>query len=138
MTRVFSVVLFASHSFLAISLALLGTGSGALLVYFAKPLVEEKLKRRQLLLLAIFSITIVVSLWVLLQIEFVPQRIEDPNTRMVRENLSFVERSAMLQKNPELFKSWKLYGAIPIAFLPFLLAGVSMLAGGILAEQLWI
>lgn len=38
LTRVFSVVLFASHSFLAISLALLGTGSGALLVYFAKPM----------------------------------------------------------------------------------------------------
>src|SRR5512137_344181 len=92
LTRVFSVVLFASHSFLAISLALLGTGSGALLVYFAKPLDEEKLKPRLTLLLTILSISIVVSLWVLLQIEFVPQRIEDPNTGMVRENLSFLER----------------------------------------------
>ena len=108
LTRVFSVVLFASHSFLAISLALLGTGSGALLVYFAKPLDKEKLKHRQILLLAIFAITIVVSLWFLLQIEFVPQTIEDPNTRIVRENLSFVERAAMLQKNPDLFNSWKL------------------------------
>lgn len=123
LTRVFSVVLFASHSFLAISLALLGTGSGALLVYFAKPLGPEELKRRQILLLAFFSISIVVSLWALLQIEFVPQRIEDPNTRIARENLSFVERAAMLQRNPELFRSWKLYGAIPIAFFPFLLAG---------------
>lgn len=123
MTRVFSVVLFASHSFLAISLALLGTGSGALLVYFAKPLGEEQLKRRQILLLAIFSVAIVVSLWTLLQIEFVPQRIEAPNMRTVQENLPFVERSMMLQRNPELFKSWKLYGAIPIAFFPFLLAG---------------
>jgi hypothetical protein len=123
LTRVFSVVLFASHSFLAISLALLGTGSGALLVYFAKPLGQEDLKRRQILLLAFFSITVVVSLWVLLQIEFVPQRIEDPNTRIAQENLSFVERATMLQRNPELFKSWKLYGAIPIAFFPFLLAG---------------
>jgi hypothetical protein len=123
LTRVFSVVLFASHSFLAISLALLGTGSGALLVYFAKPLDKEKLKHRQILLLAIFSVSIVVSLWVLLQIEFVPQRIEDPNTRIVRENLSFLERATMLQRNPELFKTWKLYGAIPIAFFPFLLAG---------------
>ena len=123
LTRVFSVVLFASHSFLAISLALLGTGSGALLVYFAKPLDKEKLKRRQLLLLAIFSIAIIVSLWVLLQIEFVPQKIEDPNTRMVQENLSFLERVTILQRNPELFKTWKLYGAIPIAFFPFLLAG---------------
>jgi hypothetical protein len=123
LTRVFSVVLFAGHSFLAISLALLGTGSGALLVYFAKPLGEEELKRRQILLLAIFSVTIVVSLWGLLQIEFVPQKIVDPSTRIIRENLSFVERSAILHKNPELFKSWKLYGAIPLAFLPFLLAG---------------
>jgi len=123
LTRVFSVVLFASHSFLAISLALLGTGSGALLVYFAKPLGPEELKRRQILLLTFFSITIVVSLWALLQIEFVPQRIEDPNTRIAQENLSFVERAAMLQRNPELFRSWKLYGAIPIAFFPFLLAG---------------
>ena len=123
LTRVFSVVLFASHSFLAISLALLGTGSGALLVYFAKPLDRDKLERRQILLLTIFSITIVVSLWGLLQIEFVPQKIEDPNTRMVQENLSFLERATILQRNPELFKTWKLYGAIPIAFFPFLLAG---------------
>jgi hypothetical protein len=123
LTRVFSVVLFASHSFLAISLALLGTGSGALLVYFAKPLDQDKLERRQLLLLTIFSITIVVSLWGLLQIEFVPQKIEVPNTRMVRENLTFLERATILQMNPQLFKTWKLYGAIPIAFFPFLLAG---------------
>jgi len=123
LTRVFSVVLFASHSFLAISLALLGTGSGALLVYFAKPLDKEKLERRQLLLLTIFSIAIVVSLWGLLQIEFVPQKIEVPETRMVQENLSFLERATILHMNPQLFQNWKLYGAIPIAFLPFLLAG---------------
>jgi hypothetical protein len=79
-------------------LALLGTGSGALLVYFGGPLDQE-------------------------QIEFVPQKIGDPNTRLARENLSFLERATMLQKNPELFKSWKLYGAIPIAFFPFLLDG---------------
>ena len=79
LTRVFSVVLFASHSFLAISLALLGTGSGALLVYLAKPLDKDKLQRRQILLLALLSLTIIVSLWGLLQIEFVPQKIEDPN-----------------------------------------------------------
>ena len=119
LTRVFSVVLFASHSFLAISLALLGTGSGALLVYFAKPLNQEKLQRRQILLLALVSITIMVSLWALLQIEFVPQKIEDPRTLRVQDNLSFLERMVMLERNPELFKTWKLYGAIPIAFLPF-------------------
>ncbi len=123
LTRVFSVVLFASHSFLAISLALLGTGSGALLVYLAKPLDEKKLHRRQVLLLALFSITIIVSLWALLQIEFVPQKIEDPNPHRIQENLSFLERVTILQRNPELFKTWKLYGTIPIAFFPFLLAG---------------
>ena len=123
LTRVFSVVLFASHSFIAISLALLGTGSGALLVYFAKPLDREKLQSRQVLLLSLLAVTIVVSLWALLQIEFVPQRIEDPRTQMARDNLSFLERVTVLERNPELFKSWKLYGAIPIAFFPFLLAG---------------
>jgi hypothetical protein len=104
-------------------LALLGTGSGALLVYFGGPLDQERFKRRQILLSAIFSVAIVISLWCLLQIEFVPQKIGDPNTRLARENLSFLERATMLQKNPELFKSWKLYGAIPIAFFPFLLDG---------------
>jgi hypothetical protein len=89
LTRVFSVVLFASHSFLAISLALLGTGSGALLVYLAKPLDKEKLQRRQILLLALLSLTVIVSLWGLLQIEFVPQKIEDPKTHVVQDNLSF-------------------------------------------------
>jgi SAM-dependent methyltransferase len=123
LTRVFSVVLFASHSFIAISLALLGTGSGALLVYFAKPLDKEKLQRRQIMLLAFLSITVIVSLWALLQIEFVPQRIEDPRTQITRDNLSFLERVTVMERNPELFKSWKLYGAIPIAFFPFLLAG---------------
>jgi len=123
LTRVFSVVLFASHSFLAISLALLGTGSGALLVYLTKPLDKEKLQHRQILLLAILSITVIVSLWALLQIEFVPQKIEDPMTHVVQDNLSFLERVIMIERNPELFKTWKLYGAIPLAFFPFLLAG---------------
>ena len=123
LTRVFSVVLFASHSFLAISLALLGTGSGALLVYLAKPLDKEKLQRRQILLLALLSLTVIVSLWGLLQIEFVPQKIEDPKTHVVQDNLSFLERVILVERDPELFKKWKLYGAIPLAFLPFLLAG---------------
>ncbi len=75
------------------------------------------------MLLVLFSTTIVLSLWVLLQIEFVPQTIEDPKTRILRENLSFVEQAMMLQKSPELFKYRKLYDAIPIAFFPFFLAG---------------
>ena len=123
LTRVFSVVLFASHSFLAISLALLGTGSGALLVYLAKPLDKEKLQRRQILLMALLSLTMILSLWGLLQIEFVPQKIEDPKTHLVQDNLSFRERLMILGRNPDLFNNWKLYAAIPLAFLPFFLAG---------------
>jgi len=123
LTRVFSVVLFASHSFLAISLALMGTGSGALLVYFVKPMDKEKLQRHLILLLALLSLTVIVSLWGLLQIEFVPQKIMDPTTQVVQDNLSFRERLINLGKNPDLFNSWKLYGAVPLAFFPFLLAG---------------
>ena len=123
LTRVFSVVLFASHSFLAISLALLGTGSGAVLVYLAKPLDKEKLQRRQMLLLAVLSLTMIISLWGLLQVEFVPQRVEDPKTHVVQDNLSFRDRVMILERNPDLFNHWKLYGAIPLAFFPFLLAG---------------
>ncbi len=123
LTRVFSVVLFASHSFLAISLALLGTGSGALLVYFVKPMDKEKLQRHLVLLLTLLSLTVIVSLWGLLQIEFVPQKIVDPATQIVRDNLSFRDRLIRLGENPHLFNSWKLYGAVLIAFFPFLLAG---------------
>ena len=123
LTRVFSVVLFASHSFLAISLALLGTGAGALLVYFAKPMDEKKLLRRLIPLLALLSLAAVVSLWGLLQIEFVPQKIDDPITQVVQDGLSFRQRVLKLERNPELFHSWALYGAIPLAFFPFLLAG---------------
>ena len=123
LTRVFSVVLFASHSFLAISLALLGTGAGAVLVYFAKPLNEEKLRRRLIPLLALLSAAVIVSLWGLLQIEFVPQKLENPTTHVLKDDLSFRQRVLELGRNPDLFDSWKLYGAIPLAFLPFLLAG---------------
>jgi hypothetical protein len=123
LTRVFSVILFASHSFLAISLALFGTGSGALLAYFAKPLDEEKLQRRQILLLTLLSLTVIISLWGLLQVEFVPQKVEDPTTHVVQDSLSFRERLIMMGRSPELFQTWKLYVAIPLAFLPFLLAG---------------
>jgi hypothetical protein len=123
LTRVFSVVLFASHSFLAISLALLGTGAGAVLAYFAKPLSDEKLRRRLIPLLALLSAALVISLWGLLQIDFVPQQIENPATYAQQENLSFRERVLELGKNPDLFETWKLYCAIPLAFMPFLLAG---------------
>jgi hypothetical protein len=123
LTRVFSVVLFASHSFLAISLALLGTGAGAVLAYFAKPLSDEKLRRRLIPLLALLSAALVISLWGLLQIDFVPQQIENTATYAQQDNLSFRERVLELGKNPDLFETWKLYCAIPLAFMPFLLAG---------------
>jgi hypothetical protein len=117
LTRVFSVALFASHSFLAISLALLGTGSGALVVYFAKPMDREKLQRRMIPLLALLSLTLIVSLWGLLQIEFVPQKIEDPRgPQVVQDTLLFRQRVLKLERSPHLFNSWRLYGAIPLAF----------------------
>ena len=126
LTRVFSVVLFASHSFLAISLALLGTGSGALLVYLAKPLDKDKLQRRLILLLSLLSLTLIVSLWGLLQVEFVPQKIADSRTQVVRDNLPFRQRMIELERNPDLFNPWKLYGAIPLAFLEcFVVSSVS-------------
>jgi len=115
LSRVFSVVLFASHSFFAISLALLG--AGALLVYFAKPIDKEKLHRRLIPLLALLSLTVIVSIWGLLQIEFVPQKIEDPRgPQVVQDNLLFRQRVLKLERSPHLFSSWKLYGAIPLAF----------------------
>ena len=43
LTRIFSVVLFASHSFMAISLTLLGTGSGAIIAYLGKKLSGDRL-----------------------------------------------------------------------------------------------
>src|SRR3974377_145591 len=111
LTRVFSVVLFASHSFLAISLALLGTGSGALLVYLAKPLGPEKLQRRLIPLMALISLALIVSLWGLLEVEFVPQMIENPTTRVTQDNLPFRQRLIEMERNPDLFNPWKLYGA---------------------------
>ncbi len=92
LTRVFSVVLFANHSFLAISLALLGTGAGALLVYFTKPMDRGKFQRCLILLLSLLSLTVIVSVWGLLQVEFVPQKVEDPTTHVIQESFSFTER----------------------------------------------
>lgn len=123
LTRIFSVVLFASHSFMAISLALLGTGSGAILAYLGKQLPKDKHQRRQILLMALLSLTLVVSLWALLQIEFVPQEMEDPETGRILKDLSYNKRSTMVAIDPELFNMNKLYAALPLAFLPFLLMG---------------
>ncbi len=101
---------------------MLGTGSGALLVYFVKPLDKDKLARLQVLLLASMSIAVIVSIWGLLQIEFVPQKIDTP-AALGQESLSFLQRVMIFERNPELFKTWKLYGAIPLAFLPFFIGG---------------
>lgn len=123
LTRIFAVVLFASHSFMAISLALLGTGAGAILAYLGKPLPIDKFHRRQILILVLIAVTIIISLWGLLQIEFVPLKMMDPDSGEIRNNLSYNKRFTMLTDHPEVFNSWKLYAALPIAFLPFLLGG---------------
>jgi MFS family permease len=123
LTRVFAVVLFSSHSFMAISLALLGTGSGAAIAYLGKSLTDEQLKLRIVLVLALTALIIVLSLFIMLQLEFVPLEVENPITGEVEKNLSYKKRAMMLEKNPQLFDTKKLYSALPMAFLPFLLAG---------------
>ena len=123
LTRVFAVILFTSHSFMAISLALLGTGAGAIIAYLGKPLSEDKLKMRQVIALSLMAVFIVVSIFVLLQVEFVPLEVKDPDTGRIKKNLSYNKRNKMMQDNPEMFESWKLYSTLPLAFLPFLMAG---------------
>ena len=41
----------------------------------------------------------------------------------MRDDLTFLQRMTLLERNPELFETWKLYAAIPLAFLPFFLSG---------------
>lgn len=113
LTRIFSVVLFANHSFLAISLALLGSGAGAIAAYLFKPLYNEELKVREMIVMVLLSLSIAISIFALLQIQFVP----------LDNNLSYNQRLSMLQEHPELFDFWKLILILPLTFLPFVLAG---------------
>jgi hypothetical protein len=123
LTRVFSVVLFSSHTFMAISLTLLGTGSGAILAYLGKALSPDALKKRQVMVMALMAFVIVISFWTVLQVEFVPQEIENPRTGEIQKDLTYGQLSRLFSAQPELFDSWKLYAIIPLVFLPFLLAG---------------
>ena len=123
LTRIFAVVLFTSHSFMAISLALLGTGSGAIIAYLGKPLSVEKFRTRQLVALAVMAGLIVVSIFVLLQVEFVPLEVKDPDTGAIQKNLSYNKRNKIMEQHPDIFPFWKLYTVLPLTFLPFLLAG---------------
>ena len=123
LTRVFAVILFTSHSFMAISLALLGTGAGAILAYLGKPLSDDQLKFRQVIALALMALLIMTSIFVLLQVEYVPLEIKNPETGRIDKNMSYNVRSKMIEQNPEMFEYWKLYTTLPLAFLPFLIAG---------------
>jgi hypothetical protein len=71
LTRIFSSVLFYHFAFLAISLALLGTGAGALLIYvrprwFERPHVEALLARWS----AVFAALLVVAPTLLVRIDY--------------------------------------------------------------------
>ncbi len=124
LTRVFSVVLFSSHSFMAISLALLGTGAGAILAYLGKTLGKDRLKTRMLIALVVMAILVTVSFFSLLQIEFVPMDVPAPGyDGKLMKDLSYKKQLMVFESHPEVFSSWKLYLALPLAFLPFLIAG---------------
>ena len=123
LTRIFAVVLFTSHSFMAISLALLGTGSGAIIAYLGKPLSIDKYRMRQLVALAVMAGLIVISIFVLLQVEFVPLEVKDPDTGKIKTNLSYNKRNKIMEEHPDIFPFWKLYTVLPLTFLPFFIAG---------------
>lgn len=123
LTRIFAVILFSNHSFLAISLTLLGTGAGAILAYLSAKTPEEKQEIRQAWLLVFLALAVLISFYVLLQIEFVPRSITDPETGEMTKDLTFNQRNAIYTMNPAMFDMWKLYAVVPVIFLPFLFAG---------------
>jgi MFS family permease len=123
LTRVFAVVLFSSHSFLAISLTLLGSGAGAIIAYLGKKTPEEKQDLVRTYALVFLALAVVISFFTLLQVEFVPREVTDPDTGQVAKDLTYNKRSTAMMLNPEMFETWKLYAVIPIVFLPFLISG---------------
>ncbi len=123
LTRVFSVVLLSSHSFLAISLTLLGSGAGAILAYVSPKTAEEQQDRVKIYLLAMLALAVAVSFFTLLQVEFIPRCLEDPDTHQINCNMTFNKIETLITSHPEVFSMWKLYGVVPIVFLPFLIAG---------------
>ena len=115
LTRVFSVVMFASHSFLAISVTLLGTGIGALAAYRARADDPRSVRRVAAAALVLLGVLVVVSFWGLLQIEFLPRIVPGAST--------FNTRLSYFQAHPEALRPWKLYFAVALGLLPFLVGG---------------
>jgi MFS family permease len=107
LTNVFSIALFSSHGAVAIALAMLGVAAGGALGFLEGELDPERWRRRMFYLLVLLALAVVASIWGLLQIEFVP---------------SSVSYWRYFQ-GADFLSTGKLYYAIPIAFLPFLLSG---------------
>lgn len=73
LTRIFSVTLWYHFGAMAISLAMLGLGASAVLVYLNPSFFSRERVHRQLsTLCALFAATIAISFYLLLKIEFVP------------------------------------------------------------------
>lgn len=107
LTNVFSIALFSSHGAVAIALAMLGVAAGGAIGFLEGDLDPERWRRRMFYLLVLLALAVVGSIWSLLQIEFVP------NSVTYWRYFS----------STDFLSSGKLYYAIPIAFLPFLLSG---------------
>jgi SAM-dependent methyltransferase len=107
LTNVFSIALFSSHGAVAIALALLGVASGGAIGFVEGTVEPERWRKRMFYLLVVLAAAVVGSIWSLLQIEFVPNSV-----------------TYWRYFNTDNFlSSGKLYYAIPIAFLPFLISG---------------
>jgi SAM-dependent methyltransferase len=107
LTNVFSIALFSSHGAVAIALALLGVAAGGALGFVEGAIDPERWRRRMFYLLVLLAAAVVSSIWGLLQIEFVP------NSVTYWRYFS----------TDNFLASGKLYYAIPIAFMPFLISG---------------
>jgi SAM-dependent methyltransferase len=107
LTNVFSIALFSSHGAVAIALAMLGVAAGGAIGFLEGELDPERWRHRCFYLLVLLAVSVAGSIWGLLQIEFVPSSVTYWRYFDSKEFLS----------------SGKLYYAIPIAFLPFLISG---------------
>ena len=123
LTRIFAVVLFASHSFMAISLTLLGTGIGATAAYLSKPIAEEKLGLRQVFVLALLMLSMLLAFYFLLDTEFVPAVLTDPDSGKEMKFLSYNKRFTMMVKDSSVLSLPLLYRTITVVLVPFVLAG---------------
>ena len=123
LTRIFAVVLFASHSFMAISLTLLGTGIGATIAYLTKPVSFDKQPARQLLSLAALMLSMLLAFYLLLDTEFVPAVLSDPDSGADMKYLSWNKRFTMVMKDSSVLSLPLLYRTIAIVLIPFVLAG---------------